>query len=110
MTEKTPTQAENDTVAHEIAAKVIDAKVGTSECASLTTANLSDGNRYLIIRFDTYEADLKNRQKRGLEQAAVIADQLGGVRGPHDAVSPANKAQHVRAKSIAQAIRAAKEQ
>ena len=46
---------------------------------------------------------------RGREDAAVIADELGGVRGPHDAVSPANKAQHVRAKTIAAAIRANKE-
>ncbi len=39
------------------------------------------------------------------EACAKVADNLGGVRGPHDAVSPSNRAQHVRARTIATAIR-----
>jgi hypothetical protein len=57
--------AANDTVAHEIAGKVIAAKVGSAECASLMTAELSDGNRYIIMRYSTYERDLKTRFERG---------------------------------------------
>lgn len=40
------------------------------------------------------------------EACAKVADRLGGVRGPHDAVSPSNRAQHTRARTIAAAIRA----
>lgn len=54
---------------------------------------------------DAHEAVIVAAERRSMERAAEIADQLGGVRGPHDHVSASNKAQHVRAKTIAQAIR-----
>jgi hypothetical protein len=60
-----------------------------------------DSHHFVQVFADLREAAVLAERER----CAGIADELGGVRGPHDAVSLANKAQHVRARTIAQAIR-----
>lgn len=80
-------------------------------CAEMCTP--TDIGRKVAAEFLAGEGDDSFDMKIALtaiietqEWAARVADDLGGVRGLHDAVSPSNRAQHVRARTIAAAIRA----